>query len=651
VGIPALLLGLNLPALVVAARRAGRESGLAGRIYAVNTAGAVAGPLLVGFWLLPAGVGSRTGLLGGGLLLIALGIPAALARRRGLLPCALAGATGTVLALLLPRWNPALDSAGLYLYAGIRHKQKDVAQIVANREVLFYREGIHGTVAVTRERDRGDNPGLNYAMNGKVEGSTYEADMFTQVRVGEIPLALCPREPKEVFLLGLGTGISLASLLRYPLDRVDLLELSPEVIQVAEEHFRDYNNGCMNDRRVRLIREDGRTFLTLSETKYDVVISEPSNPWMAGIADLYTVETFRAMRARTREGGVVCQWVQGYLLAQERFRTVVRTWLQVFPRSLAIVSQLDTTDIFLVGLVGDRPAGEEWLIDARRVRMRLQTRSAYPFAERGGWPPRDPGDLFHSFLAGPERLRRWAGEGRLHTDHFPILAYTAPRDLYDEQATMLRWPDLPALLEPATVMVRNLTEPELAEVMSNHVHMACLAFLRDCNLAEEKLPLDLVQRAAALLDRFITSPLTRGYYFPWLVRGRIWMRGVDPAEPTVSRKWAPGCRRRRAIACFHRAASLTTLVIDPWLYLARCHRRGDDGRLRGPGSSPAEAVAAARRAWRLAPGSEEAAVLYAEILFDVKEEKQARQILGDFITAHPKKSEAARALRERLFRR
>ena len=129
-------------------------------------------------------------------------------------------------------------------------------------------------------------------------------------------------------------GVTLASALTHPIDEADVLEISPEVVEASRLFARD-GRPPLDDPRTRLIVADGRTHLALTRRRYDVIVSEPSNPWMAGVAALFTREFFEAARARLAEHGVICQWVNTYDISQKDLASIVATFHGVFPHFVA----------------------------------------------------------------------------------------------------------------------------------------------------------------------------------------------------------------------------------------------------------------------------------------------------------------------------
>ena len=197
----------------------------------------------------------------------------------------------------------------------------------------------------------GDAAGTtSLAIDGKVDASN-AGDMLTQRLLAHVPLLLHPA-PRQAAILGLGSGVTLGSALRHPLERVDVLEISPEVVE-ASRFFEPENSRALADPRTRLIVGDGRTHLLLGRDQYDVIVSEPSNPWMAGIASLFTREFFTAARARLAPGGVLCQWAHTYDISAEDLRSIVATFAAVFPDGT--IWLVGDGDVLLIG--GTEPMG------------------------------------------------------------------------------------------------------------------------------------------------------------------------------------------------------------------------------------------------------------------------------------------------------
>ncbi len=389
-----------------------------GLIYAVNTIGAIAGALAAGFVLVP-----RLGLYD---TLRGLGVAAALAAialawRSGLslrarMWATAAGASAAVASAALPAWSPELLSSGAYKYAATMTGDSLELSLAAGR-LLYFRDGASATVAV---RDAAGTTSL--AIDGKVDASN-AGDMLTQRLLAHVPLLLHPA-PRQAAILGLGSGVTLGSALRHPLERVDVLEISPEVVE-ASRFFEPENSRALADPRTRLIVGDGRTHLLLGRTQYDVIVSEPSNPWMAGIASLFTREFFAAAKARLAPGGVLCQWAHTYDISAEDLRSIVATFAAVFPDGT--IWLVGDGDVLLIG--GTEPMGP-------RVAALAEVWSRRPeaVADLAQVGARDPFGVLSLLVAEGDGLARFAAGAPLLTDDYARVEFSGPRTVFSRNA-------------------------------------------------------------------------------------------------------------------------------------------------------------------------------------------------------------------------
>jgi spermidine synthase len=386
-----------------------------GTLYAGNTVGAVAGSILAGFVLIPAIGLQKTiltaailnGIIGGALLLIS-GIGRQWVRATLVV---LPESALVLIVLLMPAWSRSDLVSGPYHYF---YENEAMAQkILRNEKILFYREGVTGTVAV---KERGDYRFLT--ISGKVDAGSREGDMTTQILSGHIPLLLA-RDPRDVLVIGLASGVTVGSVAQHPVRRIDVVEISREVAE-ALPFFSKFNHDPLSDPRVNLIIQDGRNHLLLSDRSYDVIISEPSNPWMAGVGNLYTREFFELARGRLRSGGVMAQWIQAYNLPLPLLKTVVKTFSSVFPNvSLWLAGP---GDLVLIGSADPVP------LDVNQLKERLDEPKVRSDLQRVGF--RDWWQLVRLDVAEGSLLRREAADARLHTDDHPFLEYELPKFLH-----------------------------------------------------------------------------------------------------------------------------------------------------------------------------------------------------------------------------
>ena len=134
-------------------------------------------------------------------------------------------------------------------------------------------------------------------------------------------------------MLGLASGITAGEVLHYPVERLDIIEISDQVVS-ASNFFAPWNNQVLSNPKTELIIQDGRAHLELTERTYDVIIAEPSNPWMAGLASLFTKDFFLLARKGLNEDGIFIQFFHSYQMDWYTFALVGRTFSQVFPNSI-----------------------------------------------------------------------------------------------------------------------------------------------------------------------------------------------------------------------------------------------------------------------------------------------------------------------------
>ena len=328
-----------------------------------------------------------------------------------------------VAGIALPHWDRLLLSSGAYKYAAAM-RGPSLETALAAGELLSYREGATGTVAVRRLAGT-----VSLAIDGKVDASN-AGDMLTQRLLAHVPLLLHP-SPKRVAILGLGSGVTLGSALTHPLEAATVLEISPEVVD-ASRFFDADNHHALADPRTRLVLGDGRTHLMLGRETYDVIVSEPSNPWMAGISSLFTREFFAGAKARLAPGGVLCQWAHTYDISRDDLRSIVATFLTAFPDgSMWLVGDADVLLVGSTGPLDDRIAGIATAWQRPGVAEDLATVGAV-----------EPYDITSLFVAHGAALKAWAEGAPLQTDDRSQLEFSGPRNIFglsrDDNATTLR---------------------------------------------------------------------------------------------------------------------------------------------------------------------------------------------------------------------
>ncbi len=432
--VPTTLMGAAFPCAVQLCARAlprlGRD---VGRVYSVNTVGAIAGALLGGFLLVPW-LGAETAVKAAAGLNTAVGV-AALAAGGGRAIWPRAGAVAVVLLftagmIWLPGWDRQIMMGGVSIYAQRFVSEADPTarfrREVASRQLLFYREGINSTVAVERTERM-----TSLRVDGKVDASN-GADMMTQLMLGHLPMLLHPL-PERILVIGLGSGVTAAAVAQHPVARqINVVELEPAVVEASRFFLRE-NRGVLDDPRVRVVLGDGRNFILGETGRYDVITSEPSNPWMAGVANLFSLEFYRLARERLAEDGIMVQWVHGYSLFPRELRMVAQTFRQVFPHST--LWRTIRGDYLLVGMAS--PLRVDYGFVTQRIAAAATVREDLAAIRLDS-----PLDLLTLFLLDEAALARFADGAPVNTDNRPLLEFAAPLALYaettEENARLLR---------------------------------------------------------------------------------------------------------------------------------------------------------------------------------------------------------------------
>ncbi len=402
---PTVLMGIALPlASALAVNDPERIGSRLSFIYAANTVGCIVGAALGGFVAIPT-LGLQTTLkLASCLYVVAacLVVPPSWLRWVG----ALALNAVLVICYLLPSWNLAWMAAGAGIYSR--------GSLARETTPAFYRDGLSCTVSVEIQGPRQ----VALRVNGKVDASLNSDDMQTMLLLGYVPALLC-QNPRRAAVIGLGSGFTLHALASTPsLETIDCAEIEPAVVE-AGRYFAGYNGHVLRDRRVKIHATDGRAFLQGGLAAMDIIVSEPSNVWIAGVANLYTVEFYQSCRQRLAPGGVMCQWYHVYSSSPEELQTVLATFYSVFPHGS--VWQSSESDILLIGSQTPLPLS----LDRLRSLWDSSDVVRRDFCSIGLYRPEL---LLGHYLVGREKLT--FPQAARNTDDRPLLEYSAPLSYY-----------------------------------------------------------------------------------------------------------------------------------------------------------------------------------------------------------------------------
>jgi spermidine synthase len=344
-----------------------------GQVYGVNTLGSIVGagiaglvlmPLLGLKWLLVAGASVDIGL--GVLLLIGDGRRAVGDGRSPWTPrLLLAGglAAAVILASLRAQLDHTVLTSGVFRYGSV--------QAPGSREVLFYKDGRTATVSVRRIPD---THGLTLATNGKPDASlgpewlnakaeptpgAFTHDAPTQLFVPLIPLAYVPNA-KTAAVIGFGSGMTSHALLGSPvLQNLVTIEIEPEMIR-ASRNFYPANARAYDDKRSTFVIDDARAYFAASGKKFDLIVSEPSNPWVSGVSGLFTTEFYERITHYLTPNGVFAQWLHLYEIDDALLLSVMSALSQHFPTYS--IFQISNRDIILVATTRAALPAPDWSI-------------------------------------------------------------------------------------------------------------------------------------------------------------------------------------------------------------------------------------------------------------------------------------------------
>ncbi len=408
-----------------------------GNVYAVNTLGAIVGSFASAFVFVPglSRIGFGYGLQWSYLLSVVMnvGLFSALVLvsgwRRGSRPMAIAmpvllglGVAATIGTNAM--WDPARLTIGAFRVS----MADDVLdeESWGHPEITYYFDGVSTTVSVERW-------GQHLAMknNGKVDASSGD-DMVTQIMVSAYPLMFHPRILEgevRTAIIGFGSGVTVGAAMQFPVKSVKVVELEPAVVESSQK-FADFNfltygiDGwpyVLTD-GLTVVSNDGRNFLVSGVEQYDVIISEPSNPWITGVSNLFTEDHYRAAVKSLAPGGIYCQWIQLYEMSLPNIKTLFATFATVFPHVAVFAADPLSSDTIMLG------SFEPIVFDLGRVRAlfaRPEVDRAMQVAEIAG--PHDVAGRI-IFASRSEVLEYCAGAA-VNTDDNALIEFAAPKDL------------------------------------------------------------------------------------------------------------------------------------------------------------------------------------------------------------------------------
>ena len=417
----AFFAGMTLPLFTMALLRAGAGESSIGRIYAANTLGAIAGVALAVHVLIPL-LGVHLAVTLAALADAALGLyllrvisPARLTT--GIAVAGLVVALSTGVSIHLGRPDPRAQTSGVFR-TGIA-TSSDV-------HVRFLKDGKTATVAVTSVGEA-----LAISTNGKPDASLMPlsqeptSDEVTMIMAGVLPLTLHP-DPKRIAIIGWGSGLTTHTVMGSPVPQVvDNIEIE-RAMHDGARLFGERVERAYEDPRSHLHIEDARTFFATGARRYDVIVSEPSNPWVSGVATLFTKEFYAFLRGHLEDDGILIQWLQSYEIDNELVATMLSALIEQFPNSEIYVT--NSTDLLIVARKGPKlPTSsapwQEEVLSRELLRVGLGSPEEIKLRRIGG--PNVLAAFVHLLDAPP------------YSDFFPKVSLEGPRARFTKQNSLL----------------------------------------------------------------------------------------------------------------------------------------------------------------------------------------------------------------------
>lgn len=418
--IPTIFMGMSLPIAGKMAIEKIEDSGRSiGKVFSLNTLGTVFGSLIAGLILIPF-IGIRSTIHIG--LLINVILSVLVLWQKGILSRFKKGLTISILSISFLFYFTSSDQEAWVfsiMTSEISRKINRVkppkdyeAFIESSRKkgkLLYYNEGVSGTIAVGQRDDQ-----VYLYTNGKGDANSL-SDKRTQVTLGQLPMILHPNAD-TVFVIGFGSGTTIGHVLTHKTVKyAEVAEISPEVIE-ASVHFNFMNEEPLKDPRLNVIQDDGVSALRLSRYKYDIIISQPSNPWSAGVGNLFTKEFFNDCKQKLSNGGYLAQWFSLYEMDDKSLKLIMRTALSEF--NYISLWHIGKSDVLM--MCSNTPFNFNLKNIENRynsVKEKLENIGVSTF----------PVFLSQEYLSSKEKLIEYSSKGPMNTEDFPLLELWSPK--------------------------------------------------------------------------------------------------------------------------------------------------------------------------------------------------------------------------------
>lgn len=422
--VPTIFMGMSLPlATRLAVKKVNDTGAIVGKVFAFNTLGTVAGSLFVGLVLIPA-----LGIMSSLNALLVLNITLVILVFRHKESSSRINkivAVSLIFLSTLIHISTMKNSSWMYTImlseaprkinriAPPKNFNEFLKKSKNHEKIHFYKEGPNGTFVVA------ENNGEIYLFtNGKGDANS-KGDLRTQVSLGLTPVIL-HESPDSIFVIGFGAGTTIGNAMSHPRVKYgEVAEISKEVV-TASKYFEEINAKPLSRENLNVITDDGVSALRLSPHKFDVIISQPSNPWSAGVGNLFTTEFFQSCKEKLRPGGMVAQWFNLYEMDEKSLKLILRTVLSEFEH--INLWHIGSADILMICSNDPIPNNIERIKKSYNMSSEeLKKIDIYSF---GAF-------LSQEFIGSENNLITYAGEGPLNTEDHPLLEHWAPRAYFN----------------------------------------------------------------------------------------------------------------------------------------------------------------------------------------------------------------------------
>lgn len=431
--------GMTLPLLTHALLKRGNGERAIGSVYAANTLGAIVGTLAAVHLLMPL-VGVKGVIVGGGVVHMALGLSALVLARSFSPVLRLAIGTGCAVVLSVTIFAVTLDpmrmTSSVYR-TGFASQPKEST-------VIYLRDGKTATISLVKLGET-----IAIATNGKPDAAINMGkgpaalDEPTMILAAAVPLSMHPH-PERVANIGFGSGLtSNAVLLSERVKVLDSIEIEPFMVEAARQAYFPRIHSVFEDARSHIIFEDAKTFFATAREPYDLIISEPSNPWVSGVATLFSEEFYRRLGRYLQPDGYLVQWIQVYETDISIVASIIKAMAVHFP-TYAIYNTDDSNILIVATRDGRLGTPDAALFQSPRLQAeltRLGIDSIFDIRQRRIGDQRTLGPLIASHPSPA------------NSDFFPFVDLNAPRLRFMQRSAV----ELPSLLV-APVPVLELLE-------------------------------------------------------------------------------------------------------------------------------------------------------------------------------------------------